>query len=110
MRSASAPCKQFTAKAPIHGAISRMTVRNQAMIVLLHALELPRMQINPEIFNALQGSQAVLERLEPLCREFRPFGVECTAQVRAGVPHDEMLSAAEPDGSGKGRFLFETPN
>lgn len=74
--------------------------------VLLHMLELPRSQINPEIFDALQGSHAALEhrrraalaRLEPPCREFRTLRVECMARVRAGVPHEEMLREAEQMG------------
>jgi hypothetical protein len=70
-------------------------------IVLLHVLELPRMHINPEIFDALQGFQTDLERrrqaalewLEQLCRKFRTLGVECEARMRAGVPHEEILTA-----------------
>ena len=74
-----------------------------ARITLLHVVELPRTEINPTVFAAIERIQtnvgALRERaqssLAAFGKEVRALGVECTEEVRTGIPYEEILNAAE---------------
>ena len=72
-------------------------------VVILHVLEVPRSQLNPTFFATVEETQAKLdawrrqamERLASLSEVFKAAGIRCTASVRMGVPHEEILEEAE---------------
>ena len=74
-----------------------------ARIALLHVVEIPRTEINPTVFAAIERVQtnvgALRDRaqsnLAAFGKEVRALGVECTEEVRTGVPYEEILNAAE---------------
>ncbi|MBV9488840.1 MAG: universal stress protein [Verrucomicrobia bacterium] len=75
----------------------------RSRLVLLHVVEIARSELNPAIFASLEQIHARLDayqerarhRLNSLCEEFRDADVECTASVRVGVPHEEILEEAQ---------------
>ena len=72
-------------------------------IELLYVVEIPRYQLNPEVYSASERIQSTLNdlkngalvRLESICNEIRTPGIECTASVRTGTPYEEILDEAE---------------
>ncbi len=72
-------------------------------LVLLHVIEIPRAELNPAVFAALDGPQsridarrqAARERLESLAKKVRTPAVSCEVSVRFGVPYEEILSEAD---------------
>jgi nucleotide-binding universal stress UspA family protein len=74
-----------------------------ARITLLHVVEIPRTEINPTVFAAIKRVQTNVEALRDRAqsnlaafgKEVRALGVECTEEVRTGVPYEEILNAAE---------------
>jgi nucleotide-binding universal stress UspA family protein len=74
-----------------------------ARITLLHVVELPRTEINPTVFAAIERIKtnvgALRKRaqstLAAFGKEVRALGVECTEEVRIGTSYDEILNAAE---------------
>jgi nucleotide-binding universal stress UspA family protein len=74
-----------------------------AQIVLLYVVEIPKYQLNPEVYSASERIRSTLNdletralaRLESLCKEIGTPGIECTARVRTGTPYEEILAEAE---------------
>ena len=72
-------------------------------IVLLYVVEIPKYQLNPEVYSASERIRSTLNdletralaRLESLCKEIETPGIECTARVRTGTPYEEILAEAK---------------
>lgn len=74
-----------------------------ARITLLHVVEIPRTEMNLGVFAAMERIQATLDSLREDAQrnltafgnEVRALGMECTEEVRAGIPYEQIVDAAE---------------
>ncbi len=72
-------------------------------IALLYVVEIPRHQLSPEIYSSSERVRTTFDdlrdkahaRLELLCQQIRTPGIECTEDVRVGIPYEEILGEAE---------------
>ena len=69
--------------------------------MLLHVIETPRSERNLGAFASEENKaklefqrEQALDHLEAVCEKFRTTGALCTANVRIGIPHDEILNEA----------------
>jgi nucleotide-binding universal stress UspA family protein len=69
--------------------------------VLLHVIETPRSERNLGAFVSEENKaklefrrEQALHHLEAVCEKFQMAGALCTANVRIGIPHDEILNEA----------------
>jgi universal stress protein A len=89
-------------------------------IALLYVIEIPRHQLSPDVYSSSERVRTTFDdlrdkshaRLESLCQQIRTPGIECTENVRVGVPYEEILGEAEKIGAdlivlgGKGYSAF----
>src|ERR1700747_405407 len=72
-------------------------------IALLYVVEIPRHQLSPDVYSSSGRVRTTFDdlrdkahaRLESLCRQIRTPGMECTEEVRVGIPYEEILGEAE---------------
>ena len=94
----------FSAESPTTVAYAAKIAKTAgARITLLHVVEIPRTEINPGLFAAMGQIQTRLKALREdaqrsltaFANEVRALGVECTEEIRAGIPYGEILNVAE---------------
>ena len=81
----------------------KIATLGSARMVLLHVIELPRTELNPAVLAAMQRMQDHISSLkESAQRNLSAFGeeiraskIECTEEVRMGIPYEEIVHAAE---------------
>jgi nucleotide-binding universal stress UspA family protein len=72
-------------------------------IALLYIIEIPRHQLSPDVYSSSDRVRTTFDdlrdkahaRLESLCQQIRTPGMECTENVRVGIPYEEILGEAE---------------
>src|ERR1700730_7242527 len=72
-------------------------------IALLYVVEIPRHQLNPDVYSSSERVRTTFDdlrdkahaRLESLCQQIRTPGMERTENVRVGIPYEEILGESE---------------
>ena len=72
-------------------------------IALLYVVEIPRHQLSPDVYSSSERVRTTFDdlrdqahaRLESLCQQIRTPGMECTEEVRIGIPYEEILGEAD---------------